>query len=226
MHKTLEIFHTLYPDCNSLSQSEKDARERFAESLLKQKIDDIHGLSKFTKNILFYQTKNCLKEYFQLLYDELPIKILFIEKKISFAIDGIPLQAKIDRIDDGAENKGYRIIDYKTTSKSKREVGLKSEFVPKPDKEITDFQLPIYYFAIKEILGIEPTELGKFFLKETSGKIKTSLPIDNISTSKSISREDLEAVKNGIKNVVHKIKSGIFPCDGKCYGCAYEWLCD
>lgn len=230
MHKTLEIFHTLYPNWNSLSQSEKDAREQFAESLLKQKIDAVHGLSKFEKNILFYQAKNCLGEYFQQLYDELPIKILFIEKKISFSIDGIPLQAKIDRIDDGSENRGYRIIDYKTTSDIKRQVGLKRKFVPTPDKEITDFQLPIYYFAAKEILGIEPTELGIFFLKDTSGRVKTSLRIENPSTGKSVSIEELESVKNGIKNIVNKIKSGHFPCNGKdsgkCFRCDYKWLCE
>ncbi len=230
MHKTLEIFHTMYPNWSSLSQSEKEAREQFAESLLKQKIDAVHDLSKFERNILFYQAKNCLKEYFQQLYEELPIKILFIEKKISFSIDGIPLQARIDRIDDGAENQGYRIIDYKTTSDIKREVGLKRKFVPTPDKEITDFQLPIYYFGVKEILGIDPTELDIFFLKDTSGKIKTSLHIESPSTSKSVSIEELEAVKNGIKNVVNKIKSGTFPYNGKtsgkCFRCAYKQLCD
>ena len=69
-------------------------------------------------------------------------KVISVEERFSFVIDGIKINGAIDRIDETAD--AFEVIDYKTSSSLKVDT-LKT--YPKTK----DFQLEFYYLAVKEL---------------------------------------------------------------------------
>ena len=158
-----------------------------------------------------------------------------MEKTINFFMDNVPFTAKIDRIDTGALNGGYRIIDYKTGSKPVKSAGLKNQFVfEKLNTTKKSFQLPIYYFAAEKIMGLNAKELSIFFLQAKDNKtkqaycLKSVLPVEPESKSKQVTVEELNNVKDKIIGYTNEIKNGIYEKNkkkSKCYECPCKFIC-
>lgn len=227
IHSVLELFHFIYRDIRS--SSDISSLHEAILKILRKKNDDFVQFPKLQRELNFLNAAECINNYISTLSDEKPLKVIAIEKKIHFYIDDIPFSIKIDRIDNGAQG-GIRIIDYKTTKDKKGEKALKNMFYSDKPKS---FQLPIYYFASKYVLGLEPKAMGIFYLQAESkeGDLychKSVIPIGYDSDSKSVSYDELEEVKENIKILLRTIQSGFYPVKGKsanCHECGYKLVC-
>lgn len=84
---------------------------------------------------------------------------LYIEKEFMFTLEGFRFRGSIDRVDE--RDGEYIIIDYKTG----KNIKLDSQ---KNLQKSVDFQLPLYYLALKEA-GIEAT--SAYFYAVREGKL-------------------------------------------------------
>lgn len=229
MHSVLELLHSRYPDWCSVSEEDIQKRYDFARGIVDWKLDTCDVLNSFNKAILYNQSIVCLDNYFDVIRDEIPFRIESVEKKIRFRIDDIPFSIKIDRIDSHISKAGVRIIDYKTSSKKQGERSLKNSIVI--NKKEPSVQLSSYYHAVKELLHINPAELGIFYLQapRDDGSREcavVSIPITTPSNSTSVSPTELEEAKRFIVDTVNAMKLGDFTPDRpNCHGCPFTGLC-
>jgi putative RecB family exonuclease len=109
-----------------------------------------------------------------------------LEFRFTVQVDGVELSGMIDRM-DRIPGGGYEIIDYKTSRRL-------------PPKAVVDrdLQLSLYYFAAKEIWGIEPERLTLYYL----------LPGQRMTTFRTAS--DAEDLKRRIATVAERIAAGKF----------------
>jgi DNA helicase-2/ATP-dependent DNA helicase PcrA len=124
-----------------------------------------------------------------------------VEKKFGYDAAGIKITGKIDRID--TTPNGYEIIDYKTGKLDKTK--LKS-----------DFQLPIYSLACKELYGEFPSKVTYMFLTETEPYSQAQSP------------DDLKKIKDNLTEKFEEIKGSDFtatPENFKCSHCGYNRIC-
>jgi len=124
-----------------------------------------------------------------------------VEKRFEFKAADIKVTGKIDRIDLTPD--GYEIIDYKTGKLDEKK--LKS-----------DFQLPIYSLACKELYGEYPSKVTYLFLTQPE------------PYSQAQSSEDLEKVKDYLIEKIEEIKKSEFIADPdsyKCGNCGYNRIC-
>jgi DNA helicase-2/ATP-dependent DNA helicase PcrA len=124
-----------------------------------------------------------------------------VEKRFDFETAGIRITGKIDRIDRTPD--GFEIIDYKTGKLDEKK--LKS-----------DFQLPIYSLACRELYGEFPSRVTYLFLTETE------------PYSQSQSKEEMENIKAELSEKIEEIKNSEFvaaPESFKCGHCGYNRIC-
>ncbi|UCE67579.1 MAG: PD-(D/E)XK nuclease family protein, partial [Candidatus Zixiibacteriota bacterium] len=124
-----------------------------------------------------------------------------VEKKFGYEAAGIKITGKIDRID--TTSNGYEIIDYKTGKLDKSK--LKS-----------DFQLPIYSLACRELYGEFPSKVTYMFLTETGPYSQAQSP------------DDLKRIKDNLTEKIEEIKGSDFtatPESFKCSHCGYNRIC-
>jgi len=106
------------------------------------------------------QSKKILADYLNKVLKDYPNnfpKTRWAEKRFKFMIGPYLIRGFIDRIDQLSE-KHYEIVDYKTSSKTK--------------KVDADFQVSIYAYALKRILGIEDDDDFKIDTKLDFVKLK------------------------------------------------------
>ena len=232
IHNVLELFHSVYPDWRGeLSSDEIDKRKKFLFELLDRQVIKLTGFSDFVKRVLAFQAKNCFENYWDALMEE-NIKIYYLEKKVNFYLGKIPFTSKIDRIDDGSAKGGCRIIDYKTGSKTGKAAALKNEFVfDSVGSSKKSFQLPIYYFAAKDVMGLNVSELSKFYLQAKDKNkqlfcLKSVLPIEPESKSKQVTISELSQVRDKIVSYANQIQNGVYEKNKtKCYDCPCSFIC-
>jgi DNA helicase-2/ATP-dependent DNA helicase PcrA len=124
-----------------------------------------------------------------------------VERRFEFEAADIKVTGKIDRIDTTPD--GYEIIDYKTGKLDERK--LKS-----------DFQLPIYSLACKELYDEYPSKVTYLFLTQPEPYSQAQSP------------EDLEKIKGSLADKIGEIKSSDFtatPDSYKCGNCGYNRIC-
>jgi DNA helicase-2/ATP-dependent DNA helicase PcrA len=124
-----------------------------------------------------------------------------VEKRFEFKAADIKITGKIDRIDITPD--GYEIMDYKTGKLDERK--LKS-----------DFQLPIYSLACKELYGEFPSRVTYLFLTQPD------------PYSQEQSSGDLEKIKDDVTEKIEQIKNSDYtatPDSYKCGGCGYNRIC-
>lgn|GEM_PF-2304642 len=227
IHSVLELFHYIYSDIGVSADSKHLSKEII--TILRKKNAEFNQFSRLQRELNFFNAAECLNNYISILDCEKPIKIFSVERKIRFYLDDIPFSIKIDRIDNGS-GTGIRIIDYKTSKSKKGEKALKNMFCSENPKS---FQLPIYYLALKQVLLLDVKSMGNFYIqaKSEDGNSychKSVIPILNESDSKSVSYQELEEVKESIKNLSRRIMSGFYPDKGdspNCYECGYKLIC-
>jgi DNA helicase-2/ATP-dependent DNA helicase PcrA len=133
-------------------------------------------------------------------------KPLFIEKDFSFVLEDNKISGRFDRIDK--EDDGIVIMDFKTS-----EIKTQKE-ADKRTKE--SLQLKLYAFAYKNIFSALPKRVELYFLE--SGIIGKS----------EVKEDDLEGLKEKIKEVASEIRQRNFqahPTYIACTYCAYNQIC-
>ncbi len=148
----------------------------------------------------FEEGKALLEDYYNVYRGKLA-KPLYLEKKFTLKIAGIPLIGSIDRVDEVED--GVEIIDYKTGKvKDKNAV----------DK---DDQLTIYALAARDALDLKPSTLALYFLSGNKRIETTRTP------------EELSEKREELRDVVERIKASKFePKVGYlCQWCDYKHLC-
>jgi DNA helicase-2/ATP-dependent DNA helicase PcrA len=130
----------------------------------------------------------------------------FIEKDFSFMFDGNKITGRFDRVD---EDKGEAIIvDFKTSEVKAQKVADK--------KASESLQLALYSLAYQNIFGKLPSRVELYFLE--SGIIGSCV----------IEEEDLDKIKEKIKEVSEGIRKQDFeatPAYMACSYCAYNQIC-
>jgi len=96
-----------------------------------------------------------------------------VERDFDFRLDGFRIRGRIDRIDKLPG--GYEVIDYKKSGEGKEGALLNSFMVPGRER---DLQLPIYYLACSEALGIKCVRLSYYFLSHKSSRSFAKISID------------------------------------------------
>ncbi len=233
IHSILELFHSVYRDWTSPTGEQFRVAGETLKYIMDRQLEMLKGVSESMRRILYFQAQTCIMNYINELRQE-RTRIVHVEKKLRFYFESIPFTIKIDRIDTGPINGGYRIVDYKTTAKGRGARSLRNDFLPDGRKSgPSSYQLPIYYFAVRNILGIEPSELSIFFLQAKDKKDATvscqrvMLAVEDGKPSYSVSPEELESVKEGIVACVADIRRGWYPLDTKkCYDCQCKQLCN
>ncbi|RJP60404.1 MAG: ATP-dependent helicase [Candidatus Auribacter fodinae] len=231
MHSVLEILHGTYPHIAVLPEDQREDLLLFCQGIIKRILPAHSGINDFTRMIIMSQAVHCIERYLDAMTEELPLNIVAVEKIVNFRLDDIPFTAKIDRIDTHASG-GVRIIDYKTSLTDEHtEIKLKNMVMP-TGKE-TRVQLPVYFFAVRELMQNAPSELGIFYLQAKSKEgdhifHKVLLQIVSDSNRKSLSRDELESIKQFILSEIHTMQSGFFvmpPPAQNCRDCDYDSIC-
>ena len=135
--------------------------------------------------------------------DSLP---LFIEKEFSFILETNKITGRFDRVDK--ETDGVVIMDFKTSEiKSQKDA----------DKRVKDsLQLKLYALAYQKIFDILPKRVELYFLES------------GIIGSTHIEEDDLEEVREKVREVAQGIRKRNFkatPAYMACAYCAYNQIC-
>ncbi|MBI3991565.1 MAG: ATP-dependent helicase, partial [Candidatus Omnitrophica bacterium] len=133
-------------------------------------------------------------------------KPLYIEKEFSFILEDNKIAGRFDRIDMEAD--GAVIMDFKTS-----EIKTQKD-ADKRTKE--SMQLVLYALAYKNIFGHLPIRVELYFLES------------GIIGSTQIQENDLEKVKDKIRQVSQGIRNKLFaatPAYMACTYCAYNQIC-
>lgn len=145
-------------------------------------------------------------------------KVIAVEERIAFEIAGQTIEAKIDRVDQGPQ--GIEIVDYKTTPdpKAKLETALKREFLPEDDeKQATNFQLPLYWFALDRRRSISASALTVYYLRRDTpdgpALKRARLAIAREPGAKSVTEKELDLAFNRIVATIGRIREGDFRPD-------------
>jgi len=148
----------------------------------------------------FAEGQSLLKDYYEKHREQLG-RPLFLEKKFTLKVDGLPLIGSIDRIDEVAKEgkapqlarrrgrspdrsgrRGVDIIDYKTGKvKDQRAVDR-------------DEQLTIYALAARDALGLKPESLALYFI-ETNEKVVTTRTDEKLDQKMAELKETIAAIK-------------------------------
>jgi ATP-dependent helicase/DNAse subunit B len=163
-------------------------------------------------------------------------RTILCERGFELEMEGFKLRGKVDRVDllpDG----GHEIIDYKVSSSSLGVEALKRRFVnvkDDPEYRAEDYQLPIYYFAVTESLGLKVAALTFLHLlnltERSSPEKKLEITDENGDKRKgAITQEELLSARADIVATLKEISSGIYPPEPKdeitCGRCPFSFIC-
>ena len=130
----------------------------------------------------------------------------FIEKEFSFMLEGNKVRGRFDRVDE--EDGGAVIMDFKTSAiKTQKDADKRTK---------ESLQLALYAMAYQNIFGVLPKRVQLYFLES------------GIIGGAEIEEEDLEEVKETVKEVAAGIRQQKFeatPAYMACQYCAYNQIC-
>ncbi|MBM7855058.1 DNA helicase-2/ATP-dependent DNA helicase PcrA [Desulfohalotomaculum tongense] len=224
VHSVLEKFHDKYPFLSSSEDLGKEM-ERILQGVV-NKYEFSHLLvgkdqQRRAKEMVFSYLER-EKEYW-----EDGREVVYREHSIKWQTDNFNLRGFIDRIDKLPDGS-YEVIDYKT-SKAAAYKTLRKKFMPSGDGEYKpeDLQLPIYYWALKEVMpGINISRLTLYYLKEEPTP-RTFQLVGGGSGDKEICPGILNGVvRDKFHEVIEQICQGEFLAQpGNCYHCSYKQFC-
>jgi hypothetical protein len=151
------------------------------------------------------------------------------EKEFRWKFGDFLITGRMDRIDRTGD--GFEIIDYKLTG-DKKGRGLKNKFLVKKE----DFQLPIYYWAAREELGLDICAFSYviFDFERTGLPEKVTLRFcEEGRADEVILPLQMENAKERLAEIIEEIFTpredfpigNEAPCTGYVMGCPYRSIC-
>ncbi len=136
-------------------------------------------------------------------------KIIDLEKRFQFEIDGINITGSIDRID--LFENCYEVIDYKTSSSLSIDTSKNYE-------KATDFQLEFYYLAINKLF--KTSNIKTYYYDLNEKKLLEEIVLDE---KLDLLYKKFEELKENSKNEISFSK-----CEDKsnCAYCIYKTICN
>ncbi|MCF8011553.1 MAG: PD-(D/E)XK nuclease family protein [Clostridiales bacterium] len=226
IHKALEFFHTKHPILDSNNDLETD---------MEQILDDIFSQFNFGQFLVAEgqrrRAREMLLDYLQVEKQqwECQREVVYKEHRFKWKEADFILRGVIDRIDK-LSNGEYEVIDYKS-GKPHTYKNLRKKFIPSADEEYQpeDLQLPLYYWALKEIMPqLSINFLTLYYLKE--GPVPRRFKLVNSETElNEICTQQLNGlIKNKFYEIIEQIKTGYFPAraSNNCYFCNFSAFCE
>ncbi len=126
-----------------------------------------------------------------------------LEFRFEVEVEGVPVAGVIDRM-DRAPGGGYEIVDYKTSRR-----------LPARSAVDADLQLSLYWYAARELWGIQPERLTLYYL----------LPGQRMTTARA--PEHADELRRRVLRVAERIAAGRFdPRPGPACGwCDFQARC-
>ena len=201
MHQVLEKLHSGLGELNA-----EEAKERL-ESILRNAIEQEAGLKENPSdvNIIFNHLLYKISAYLD-KPEAYSCSVLELEKWFEWQPKpGIVFKGRIDRIDQ--VDDGVELIDYKSSGKQKHQA-LSRRFL-NIEHDNPDVQLPVYFAAAEEALGMEVERLSLLPLEfKTEGPLRITFEITpDAAKTKEVSKGDLNAVRSDIIALAEKILS-------------------
>jgi CRISPR/Cas system-associated exonuclease Cas4 (RecB family) len=169
-----------------------------------------------------------LNEYLQ-FQDDWQSEVNAVEKEFFWKFRDFLLTGRIDRVDKTGGR--FEIVDYKLTG-DKKGRGLKNRFLV----EKKDFQLPVYYWAAREALGLDVSAFSYvvFDFKKTGRPEKVTLRFcEQGRTDEVILPSQMENAKERLAEIIDEISRAHedfpigekAPCTEGTRGCTYRSIC-
>jgi len=227
LHEVLASFHQKYNSREALGSPQ-------VESDMEKEINRVFSGEGGSFSTLFerevYQRLaiRILLRYLQMEKKREDFSIEEIEKEISWQSEGLTFSGRIDRLD--WLGGGVReVIDYKTSRNPFMEFSLCRKM-----SEAESFQLPIYFFGVKENLKKVAKKLSIYWLRKDlenpNANIKATVELDKkysfggavLSTKESLGK----ALKH-LREKAREILQGYYPQKStSCWNCDFYFLCD
>jgi len=151
-----------------------------------------------------------------------------IERELTWQINGLTFSGRIDRL-DRLEGKVEEVIDYKTSKNPFMEFSLCRKM-----SEGESFQLPIYFFGVREDLKRPVEKLSIYWLRKdlqnSKANIKATVEMGKQYSSGGVvlsTEESLKKALNHLKEKAEEILQGYYPQRPRnCWNCDFNFLCD
>jgi len=227
LHNILTSFHEKYNSKDALNSSrakrdmEKEIKKVFSEQ----------GRSfstLFEKDVYQRLASRILLRYLDKEKERERFSIEETEKKFTWQIDGLTFSGRIDRLDQ-LKGEVEEVIDYKTSKNTFMEFSLCRKM-----SQGESFQLPIYFFGVREGLRRPVERLSIYWLRKglqnTKANIKVTVEMGKQYSSHGVVLSTEGALEEALKHLREKAKEilqGYYPQRPRnCWNCDFNFLCD
>jgi len=227
LHTILASFHEKYNSRDALysSHAERDM-EREIEKVFSEEGGSFSTL--FEKDVYQRLGSKILFRYLEKERKRESFSVEEREREFTCQMDGLTISGRIDRLD--RLNGGIEeVIDYKTSKNPFMEFSLCRKM-----SEGESFQLPIYFFGVKEDLKRPIERLSIYWLRKdiqnSKANIKATVEVGKQYSSGGVVLSTNESLEGALKHLREKaegILQGYYPQRPRnCWNCDFNFLCD
>lgn len=227
LHSILASFHEKYNSKDALHSSyAKRDMEKEIKKVFSQEGGSFSTL--FEKDVYQRLASKILLRYLEKEKKRESFSIEDTEKKFTWQIDGLTFSGRIDRL-DRLEGGVEEVIDYKTGKNPFMEFRLCRKM-----NEGESFQLPIYFFGVREDLKRPVKRLSIYWLRKglqnSKANIKATVEEGKQYSAQGVVLSTKECLESALKHLREKAKEilqGYYPQKPRnCWNCDFNFLCD
>jgi DNA helicase-2/ATP-dependent DNA helicase PcrA len=227
LHRILASFHEKYNSRDALDSSQaKEDMEKEIEKVFSEEGGSFSTL--FEKEVYQRLCSQILLRYLEKERERESFSVREIEREINWRINGLNFSGRIDRL-DRLEGGFEEVIDYKTSKNPFMEFSLCRKI-----SQGESFQLPIYFFGVREDLKRPVERLSIYWLRKDlpnpRANIKATIEMGKQYSNGGVvfsTAESLKQALNHLKEKAKKILEGYYPQKPRnCWNCDFKFLCD
>ncbi len=227
LHSILASFHEKYNSKDTLHSSQV---KRDMQKEIKKVFSEEGGSfsTLFEKDVYQRLAAKILLRYLEKEKGRESFSIEDREREFTWQVDGLTFSGRIDRL-DRLEGGVEEVIDYKTGKNPFMEFRLCRKM-----SEGESFQLPIYFFGVREGLRRPVERLSIYWLRKSlqnaKANIKATVEMDKQYSSGGVVLSTEESLERALKHLREKAKEilqGYYPQRPRnCWNCDFYFLCD